>query len=317
MTDDNGINPKGISNHGNMCFMNSIVQCLLHIPSFRSLLKMEIDGPYFDAFRKTLKAMNNSRVKICDPYVYNLLTDTHRQQQDAQEYLEKIIESLEKEASANESKGEDTKDGWIQVSTRKTAKKRVNNRKYTISTLFKGINHVTVTFSSGKKNSTTLQPFQSMPIDVKCNSTLEGALDKMSKAEIVSDCNDESQLISKFDNLPLIMMFQLKKFYWTNGRAVKIDRNFEFPDTLEINQQWMSKTLRSNSIHNIKYRLRSIIHHHGKGAGRGHYDASVMIKEAHRSDNTPGEWYLLDDENYIKSKKSSKNSYLLFYEMIE
>ncbi|KAL2357560.1 hypothetical protein BJ546DRAFT_800323, partial [Cryomyces antarcticus] len=99
--------PPGLGNWDNSCYQNSVIQglaSLRYLPNFLSEIASNIRGPVEDT---TSGALNETMKKLTDPTnngerlwtPSKLKAMSSWQQQDAQEYFSKIIESIEKEYS--------------------------------------------------------------------------------------------------------------------------------------------------------------------------------------------------------------------------
>lgn len=94
------------------------------------------------------------------------------------------------------------------------------------------------------------------------------------------------------ETLPPVLILHLKRFQFDaegNG-TVKIWKKIGYPLELEIPREVLARQKRQNLGEDVspKYKLISVVYHHGKTASGGHYTVDVRRQDGH-------EWIRLDD----------------------
>ncbi|KAJ4160037.1 uncharacterized protein LMH87_007970 [Akanthomyces muscarius] len=93
------------------------------------------------------------------------------------------------------------------------------------------------------------------------------------------------------ETLPPVLILHLKRFQFdAEGGTTKIWKNVGYPLDLEIPREALSRQTRQSLNDGTlpKYKLISVIYHHGKNASGGHYTADVRRQDGR-------EWLRLDD----------------------
>jgi ubiquitin carboxyl-terminal hydrolase 10 len=94
------------------------------------------------------------------------------------------------------------------------------------------------------------------------------------------------------ETLPPVLILHLKRFQFdssANG-TIKIWKNIGYPLELEIPREALSRQRRQNIGDGPmpRYKLISVVYHHGKNASGGHYTVDVRRQDGH-------EWIRMDD----------------------
>lgn len=127
------INPRGLLNHGNMCFMNSILQPLLYSSPFYQTL-LSIPGPHPPILKSMLRFFAQFKTD-CEPdelrdiafsceYVYDAIRSETKidslrgRQEDAQEFLGFLLDGLHEELVDLHGRVEIDNSDWTEVSYR-------------------------------------------------------------------------------------------------------------------------------------------------------------------------------------------------------
>lgn len=153
----------------------------------------------------------------------------------------------------------------------------------------------------GTKNSVTLEPYQPLQLDIgspQVNNIVD-ALKGLTRSEVIyGDFNSPrgpgvSATKQVFiETLPPVLILHLKRFQYDNtGGTQKIWKKVGYPLELEIPKEIFPQHKRGGLAVNgglPKYRLISVVYHHGKSASGGHYTVDVR-----RQDGL--EWIRLDD----------------------
>lgn len=345
------IEPRGLINTGNMCFMNSILQALLFCGPFFLFLdaisrkvvhNFKNETPLIDAmimflreFRRVSPGllpssdssgsdMTLSGNPFVPEYVYEAVRGLKRfssmrrgHQQDAEEFLNFFLDVLHEECVAAVKTGEGTSQGsairpnntdtpsqeddsgWLEVGHKQ--KTAITRNIGHIS----GISPVTKIFGgqmrnelrvSGQRSSVVREPYQSLQLDIQGGNvhSIVDALRQISIPEQLQggdfkSARGASASATKqafIDSLPPVLILHLKRFQYNNtGGTQKIWKSIGYPLELEIPSEALSPTRRS-SPQPARYKLISVVYHHGKSATNGHYTVDVKRQEG---------WIRIDD----------------------
>jgi len=221
---------------------------------------------------------------------------------------------------------EDQEESWEQVGKKNkssTLRKAVIEESL-IKHVFGGVLRSSV-HQKGKKESTTLQPFFTLQLDIQGDKiwSLKDALEAYFVKEnlqgftcTTTNTEVEASRRTSLEELPLILIFHLKYFVFDRqGGCQKLHKPLDIPVQLEISKDILSVNAKSKIPSAARdYKLCSVVYHHGKHAAGGHYTACVHH-------GNPFGWVHFDD-NQIKSvnvQQVLKHQqgcvpYLLFYE---
>lgn len=150
---------------------------------------------------------------------------------------------------------------------------------------------------AGLKNSVTLEPYQPLQLDIGASyiNNITDALRNLTKPEILTgDFGGRESKATKqvfIESLPPVLILHLKRFQYDNqGGTQKIWKKVGYPLQLEIPkevfapQKRAALTIRGEP----KYRLISVVYHHGKSAAGGHYTVDILRQDER-------EWVRVDD----------------------
>ncbi|KAL9095969.1 MAG: hypothetical protein Q9165_001967 [Trypethelium subeluteriae] len=155
----------------------------------------------------------------------------------------------------------------------------------------------------GLKNSVTLEPYKPLQLDIGAPqvNSITDALKNLTRSETLSgDFNSPrgSSTATKqvfIETLPPVLILHLKRFqYDSSGGTQKIWKRIGYPLELEIPKEAFppskrgAMSSRGASPGPPKYRLISVVYHHGKNATGGHYTVDVRRQEGR-------EWIRMDD----------------------
>ena len=334
----------GISKYNNTgitCYINSILAILQQTPIFADYI---LNASYKDKIKSTDSILFQlyNILNLSHTYDnYNINPDTFRkivslknemwgynQQQDSQEFLSFLINSIEEEISEkvqfvpgrinntnstsiniNNSMNNSMNCNLISLMANNSWQNFIKKEFSIIKKLFYGMNHITITCNNCNNKSHNFDYFHILQLS--CYDTLYECLDKFTKEEIVDEDNmikcdfcgkyNKSIKQTKIWTLPKILIIQFKRFQ--NSRT-KISKMIDYPMTLN-----MSKYINNININN-NYTLYAVNNHHnhGNSINRGHYTSTVI----NRFDN---KWYIFNDTNDLEETDDiiNKNAYNLFY----
>ena len=286
----------GLKNQGATCYMNSLLQTLYHIPSFRRAVYHMPTDEEQEAHSSMPLALQS--VFYCLQYAKHgdvATEDLTRSfgwdsydsfmQHDVQELNRVLQDKLEEQMKQTTVEG-------------------------TIQKLFEGhtvnfIQCINVDYKSERKEA-----FLDLQLDVKGCKDIYASFDRYTETENLDGENkyraeghglQDARKGTLFHEFPPVLQIQLKRFEYDFHRdtMVKIHDRYEFPEELDLDvgdRKYLvpeaDKTVRN------KYKLHSVLVHSG-GINGGHYYAFIR-PELQSGD---AQWYKFDDEHVTKETK--------------
>ncbi|KAL6702243.1 hypothetical protein J3F84DRAFT_357166 [Trichoderma pleuroticola] len=351
------LEPRGLINTGNMCYMNSVLQVLMFCVPFYDLLdqvgkkaahSFKSETPLIDAlimFMREYKVLKSSasvdqlnRIlknedleRYGEPFTPEFVYDAIRQlsrfasmrrghQQDAEEFLGFLLQSLDDECthvmkdlpvgheevpSSDASTGGSVaaSDDWLEVGRKQRAavsRLSGHNTSTPITKIFGGLLRSEFRVP-GLKDSITTERYQPLQLDIGSPDVrnVVDALRGLTRPErLQGDFNsprgkDVTATKQVFiETLPPVLILHLKRFQFdAEGHGtVKIWKKIGYPLELEIPREALSRQKRQNldDASMPRYKLISVVYHHGKNASGGHYTVDVRRQDGR-------EWIRLDD----------------------
>lgn len=156
---------------------------------------------------------------------------------------------------------------------------------------------------AGNKNSVTLTPYQQLQLDIgdPSISNITDALKGLARSERVDGTFQTTRGTatsgakqSFLETLPPVLILHLKRFHYEGNATQKIWKRIGYPLELEIPREVFAPPKRAQFAARPqgqgapRYRLTSVVYHHGKNASGGHYTVDVRRQEGR-------EWIRLDD----------------------
>ncbi|CAJ0750463.1 13240_t:CDS:10, partial [Entrophospora sp. SA101] len=294
------IQPRGLMNNGNTCFMNAILQPLSHCPPLYNLLmtvskevahSFKSKTPLIDSLVMFMNEYKQSKLgdnaeeygePFLPEYVYYALRGLKRfnsmkgRQEDAEEFLCFLLDGLHEE--------------FLTLGPRnKTSYTRTV--KTPVSRIFGG-QFRSVLKCPGSNDSITLQPYQSLQLDIQPDDvkTIGDALKNLTAPERVDDFYSTQKGGNATKNLyietlPPILILHLKRFVYDNvGGTQKLSKFISYPAKLNIQADMFAPSRRPSQP--AEYKL-FVVYHHGKSAMGGHYTCDILRQNA--------EWLHIDD----------------------
>ncbi|PWN35841.1 cysteine proteinase [Meira miltonrushii] len=312
---------NGLFNKGNTCYMNSTLQALLHLPPLaNALLMLDPDQLYgrlggkpaqrFDAIgemvnlaKRTISRSGNDNPTSPNAFIHNLKlyapTLTKYHQEDAQEFLRFLLDAMQYCNLIRASKILKPFDPLRETTL--------------VHKIFGGKLRSRVTCERCNHNSDTYDTFLDLSLDIRKshNSNIASALEHFTSTDHLNGtekyrcekCKMSVNATKRFTihQAPPVLTIHFKRFTQTSQ---KINKQIGFGEELNLNKNVLSEGQPMQ-----KYKLHSIIHHHGSGPNSGHYVASVRGSSGKR-------WYEMNDSSVHPLRGAPVNSssaYVLFY----
>lgn len=332
---DNDTPVPGFVNLGNTCFLNTVLQVLMHTPMLRNYILSdqhvcpfindpseciicEISRIYQQAY--ALKVNVISLQNLLKIFWENTLYMASAVQHDAHECFIALLDTMHKQAMIQNKNDKDIK--------------HLENCQCIIHKMFKGVLQSDITCQSCKNISSKIDIINDIPIyfsmDEKgkypSNITLMECLEQFGQVELLNDLdctNCQTKKLSTkqltLKHLPIVLCFILKRFGLGFGKPLenvsnKITTVVEFPETLDMKKFIEKKNDTTGNAfideclttHESIYKIYGVICHEGVLHG-GHYLSYVWHM---------GNWYQCND-NFIKIVQFEdvlkSPAYLLFY----
>ena len=307
----------GLSNYGNTCYMNSVMQSLIHTPPLAfALLTQDLDvlhgewgGKRNDSFdavtamqsfaKRSLAGTKSTNAPI--EFIRNLKSFAkplrQGRQEDAHEYLRFLLEALQQSCLARAPKGLKPDDPV--------------RRTTFVHKMFGGKLRSRVTCHKCGHNSDTFDDFMDLSLDVRkgINSLTDAFRAFVAKDHLTGSekykcdkCKRKVDATKQFtiESAPPALTVHLKRF---TVFGTKVSRQIAFEENLNI-----APYLSTNNGP-ARYKLYATVHHYGSGPNSGHYVASVKAPS--------GKWTKMDDSMVSEMGRSGptndQSAYILFY----
>ncbi|KAH8964180.1 hypothetical protein BDL97_04G051600 [Sphagnum fallax] len=301
----------GLSNLGNTCFLNAVLQCLTYTPPLAGYLesgqhRVTCQAAGFCAMcalQEHVRQALGSLGGVISPLnlVKNLrcISKSFRmwQQEDAHEYMRYLIEALHNCCLP---------EGTVANSTSAQDRSLVHK-------IFGGRLRSQVKCTICSTCSNTYDPFLDLSLEIVRADSLSKALVHFTAVEALqgdnkyhcSNCQKKVRALKQFtiDKSPNILTIQFKRFSGSGSSGGKIDKKVEFGRTLD-----MKPYVSNPQDGDAKYSLYAVLVHAGWSTHSGHYYCFV------RTDGDT--WHALDDSRVKPVSERSvldQKAYILFY----
>ena len=302
----------GLKNLGCICYMNSIMQQIYMVPTFRYAIMHADDGESPNPSATYRHSIDDDNLLHQLQIMYTYLTFSEKMdynprdfcysfkdfdgnpinvgtQQDSQEFLNNFCDKIEN-------------------SLKKT------HFKYIINDVFTGRTCSSVICDECKSISNRYEDFYNLTLEVKNINNLNDSLQKLIVPEIIDDfkcsnCNKNVRIskITSLNKLPNVLVVHLKRFYldYEDCHTKKINSQFKFPKKLNLKLfcvEEITKKIGGNSGENTdvynreddyyQYELKGINVHVGSADG-GHYFSFIDV-------NRDGKDNIMNEDNKNK-----------------
>lgn len=288
--------PKGLRNLGNTCYMNSVLQSLYAVESFRKfILQAPHDKLLTTDLSDLFKSMKNSSGPV-SPSTFRYTFSRHQSrfsepyQHDAQEFLRYLIDGIHEEFNKASTRPRrstpmraprSAEEAWLQY------REIVDDSP--LVDIVVGQLCSTIVCSVCQNKSYCWDPFWdlSLPLirgrhtcrlsDVVQDFIAKETLDS-DERPICSVCKQATRSTKQISvcRMPKLMILHLKKFsndgYKLTSPDVKVDRTLTFNGT--------------------RYNLTACISHHGHSSSSGHYTSHCEYASR---------WFHFNDDRYVTS----------------
>lgn len=280
----------------------------------------------YDAIRQLSRfaSMEVSIIILIQDHLHlSLLTQTqqHGHQQDAEEFLGFLLQTLDDEcthlmnkSSNSESEnpgshaptaqnGPEPSGDWLEVGRKQKAavtRSSGPNSSTPITKIFGGLLRSEFRVP-GLKDSITTEPYQPLQLDIGSPDirNVVDALRGLTRPErLQGDFNSprgKNVTATKqvfIESLPPVLILHLKRFQFdAEGHGtIKIWKKIGYPLELDIPREVLSRQRRQiiGDGPMPRYKLISVVYHHGKNASGGHYTVDVRRQDGR-------EWIRMDD----------------------
>eukprot|EP00602_Paraphysomonas_sp_CaronLab_P010687 CAMPEP_0185038222 /NCGR_PEP_ID=MMETSP1103-20130426/33611_1 /TAXON_ID=36769 /ORGANISM="Paraphysomonas bandaiensis, Strain Caron Lab Isolate" /LENGTH=794 /DNA_ID=CAMNT_0027576553 /DNA_START=86 /DNA_END=2470 /DNA_ORIENTATION=+ len=309
----------GMFNHGNTCFLNSVLQCLVHTPPLAQILLQDpratsgivrLEGhnaAILIIFKRLVEEVwSPSPGKSISPRgMVNSIRRVARQfrphrQEDSHEYLRELLNCMHEESL----KGHHVKssDGALAETT-------------VISRVFGGYLCNVLKCCKCKYASRTFNHFQDLSLDVTQGiRSIQDAIASFTKPEKLGNgnewncdgCKRKVHAVKQMtiSTPPAVLVLHLKRFSFGN-MFDKIKKHIAFPPVLDVPTAPADSRTGANTE---RYDLCGMVVHHGHSVHSGHYVAFVKASN--------GQWYEMDDSTVSQTSIKTvlkQQAYILFY----
>ncbi|KAE8608701.1 hypothetical protein XENTR_v10011576 [Xenopus tropicalis] len=317
------LQPRGLINKGNWCYINATLQALVACPPMYHLMK---SIPVYTKAQRpcTSTPMIDSFVRLMNEFTNMPILPKAKQEIHINNGPDPVSEK--EEINKDEQEGSDEE--WEQVGPRhkSSVTRQADFVQTPITDIFGG--HMrSVVYQQSSKESATLQPFFTLQLDIQSEKirTVQDALESLVARESVqgytTKTKQEVEICRRvtLEELPPVLVLHLKRFVFEKtGGCQKLIKNIEYPVDLEISKDLLSPGVKSKIFKGQRtYRLFAVVYHHGNSATGGHYTTDVFQIGLNG-------WLRIDDQTVkvinqyqVVKQTVERTAYLLYYRRVD
>ena len=312
----------GLKNLGCICYMNSIMQQIYMVPTFRYAIMHADDG-------ETPKPTQTYRFTIDDDnllhqlqIMYTYLTFSEKMDYNPRNFCHSFKDFDGK--PINIASQQDSQEFYNNFCDKIENSLKKTKYKYIVNDVFTGRTCSSVLCQGCKHVSNRFEDFYNLTLEVKNINNLNDSLQKLIVPEIIDDfkcsnCNQSVQIkkVTSLNKLPNVLVVHLKRFYldYETCHTRKINSKFEFPKKLNLKLFCVEEVIKkfgttqeentdiySREDEYYQYELKGINVHTGSADG-GHYfsfiDADREGKDNNMSQNPENKenWLIFNDSH--------------------
>lgn len=313
--ESNSLGLRGLFNLGSTCFMNCIIQVLIHTPVLRD---------YFLADRHNCKLKSNC--VVCE--ISNIFQEFYSGKTTPISLHDLLVLIWKNASHLAGYKQQDAHEFFIATLNllhshfRDCSKSHADPCNCIVDEIFTGELRSDLVCVTCGNVSPTFEPFKDLSLDLSFDTggqlkSLNHCLERFTRLEHLgvkltcSKCNAEREFTKEMsiETLPIIASFHLKRFEQTGlNDKKKISTFTAFPDELDLTPFLKKSQDKQFNRASAKYSLYAVVNHEGKSIDVGHYTSFVR--------HTKNFWMKCDDINLIPysiDRVLSSEAYLLFY----
>lgn len=306
----------GLNNLGNTCFLNSTLQCLTYTPCLTNLLQSRFHSKSCTNKGFCLFCIMESHVNATTKrsknqsftpkaFVANLRAISKHfrrgRQEDSHEFLRFVIDHMQRNSLRAK--------GAAKLS-------KIDKETSVIHSIFGGVLQSQVKCQKCFYESDTFDPCLDLSLDIKGCNSLERALQRFCRTEVLDTdnqyrcdhCKKLSNAHKQFTifKAPTVAVFHLKRF---NHYGQKVNKFISFPEQITLNP-YMSRRSDKHT-EQFHYQLHGVLVHMGGSVNSGHYYCYVK--------SPSGSWYEMNDESVQQVSLKTvlkEQAYILFYSRV-
>ena len=340
----------GLKNLGCICYMNSIMQQMYMVPTFRYAIMSADDNK--DPNPSYFHEIEDDNLLHQLQIMYTYLTFSNRSDFAPKDFCYSYKDFDGKPTNVRAQ--QDSQEFYNNFCDKIENCLKETKYKYIVSDVFMGQSCSSVECSNCKNISNRFEDYYNLTLEVKNISNLNDSLNKMGVPEIIDDfkcsnCNQKVRIskITSLNKLPNVLVVHLKRFYlnYEIFKTMKINSKYEFPKKLNLKQFCVSEIQKNSSNNNneiynheesyYEYELKGINVHTGSADG-GHYFSFIDVDRDGKNNliNTykKENWLQFNDSKVLEfdtdtiptecyggnyegsSYENCQNAYLLIYE---